>query len=169
MTFTPDYDQLKLMTKEQVQARIVELNADYHPAESKKDLIGRLLQLQGTAQPIDKIRKALEEHGIGEDGVSQSVNIPKTVKRMTVEEMKKAMKPFIEKGMKFRVSKDLMTWEMQFVCDQLEQGGRILKANRLESGNTMMPLSVFVSRAVTITTFNTYRKKNIMHFCIFFF
>ena len=160
MSFTPDYQQLKLMSKSQVQARVVELGADYHPAESKTDLIARLLQLQGTAQPIDKIRKELEANGVGEDGAS-TVAIPKQRQRLTIEQMKTAMKKYIDKGMKFRVTKDGENWEMYFVCDQLEQGGKILKAQRRDSGNTMIPLNVLIRAAETITTFNTYKKRDI--------
>jgi hypothetical protein len=156
-----DFDQLKLMSKAQVQSQIVAAGGDYHQAESKTDLIGRLLQLQGTAQPIDKIKKELKAHGIGEDG-EDTTPIPIQKKRLTPEQMKKAMAKFIAKGLEFRVSKDGEQWKMRFICDQLMQNGKVVKAKRLDSGNTMIPLQVLINAATIITTVSkiTIKKKD---------
>lgn len=152
-----DYEQLGQMSKPQLQAEIVKLGADYHPSETQLDLTARLLQLQGTAQPIDKIRKDLQERGIGAE-VRTDV-IPRLNKRLTADEMRKAAKKYVDKGMRLILSKDGQFWEIRFECEQPKQGGGIVMARRKDSGNTMIPLNVFKNACETITTFTALKKK----------
>lgn len=157
-----DYEQLAVLTKPQIQAQIVALGADYHVMESKRDLIGRLLQLQGTAQPIDKIRKELAAHGIGEDGEkSLPMKMPQHNHRLTEDEIRKALAKFIAKGLEVRISKDGENWMMRLKCEQATQDGKIYKATRIDSGNTMIPIRAIMRAAETITTVSTVRRKQV--------
>lgn len=153
-----DYEQLGSMSKAQIQDQIVKLGADYHPSESKVDLTARLLQLQGTAQPIDKLRKELQQHGIGEDGLKTDA-IPLQKKRLTPAEMKKAAEKYVAKGMKLLIAKNGETWEIRFNCEGFTQGGKIVMTRRKDSGNTMIPLSVFQRACETITTYTKPKRK----------
>lgn len=154
-----DYEQLGVMSKEQVQAEIVKLGADYHPAETKQDLMARLLQLQGVAQPIDKIRKDLQEHGIGGEGARTDV-IPRLNKRLTPAELKKAAEKYVAKGMKLLIAKNGETWEIRFNCEGFTQGGKIVMTKRKDSGNTMIPIGVFSRACEAITTYTKPKRKD---------
>lgn len=145
------------MTKPQIQAKIVELKADYHQAETKTDLIARMLQLQGTAQPIDKIRRDLAKHGIGDDAATAA--IPQQSKRLTRAEMTKAMEKYVAKGMRFYISKDGEQWGMKFKCEQPKQGGGMVEAERTDTGNTMIPLTVLKRCAEVLTTVSLIKRK----------
>ena len=155
-----DFEQLRNTSIDEVRAKIVSLGADYHPAEKKPDLMARLLQLQGTAQPIDKIKKQLAENGISEDGAKITDTIPKLNHRLTPEELKKAAQKFIAKGMQLLISKDGITWEIRHEGEQLFANNRIVKAKRKDSGNTMIPLSVFVGKCRDLTTWAEIRRKD---------
>lgn len=148
----PDFEQVATMPKAEIQAAIVALGADYHEAESKADLGARLLQLQGTAQPADKLKKKLQEHGISEDG-SQAAPVKKLNARLTVEQMRKAAQKYIDKGMKLLISKDGTIWEIRFECPVLRQDGKIVTGKRKDSGNTMIPLVTFARACEMITTY----------------
>lgn len=154
-----DFEQLAAMPKAQIQAEIVKLGADYHPAETKPDLAARLMQLQGTAQPIDKLRKEMAAHGVGEDGLKTDA-IPIQTARLTKEQILKAIDKYIKKGLEFRVSKDGSQWAMRFKCEQARQDGKVVQATRVDTGNTMIPLGVVVRCAESITTYTPIKKKD---------
>lgn len=154
-----NFEQLRALTKPQIQQQIRSLGADFHPSESRQDLLGRLLQLQGTAQPIDKIKQQLKEAGIGEDGEVRTDTIPKQSKRLTASEMKKAAAKYVENGMQLLLSKDGQLWEIRFKCEQLRQDGKVVIAKRKDSGNTMIPLSVFKNACELLTTFQKIKRK----------
>lgn len=146
-----DFDQLKALSLDQVRAKIVEHKADWHPTEKKIDLIGRLVQLQGTAQPIDKIKKELANNGVGGDEAATDT-VQKQSKRLTKAQIDKALAKFVAKGLEYRVSKDGTQWMMRFKTTQPLATGKIVNAVRRDSGNTMMPLSVLVNAASSLTT-----------------
>lgn len=152
----PDYVQLSTMSIDQVRAEIVKIGADYNVAEKKPDLMARLLQLQGTAQPIDKIKRELQAHGIGDDAKTDAV--PTLGKRLTPEQLRKIAIPFVAKGMKLLISKDGQLWEIRFQCEQPKQGGGTVMAKRKDSGNTMIPANVFKSACDTLTTYSKIKR-----------
>jgi len=154
-----DFEQLRNVSLSEVQQKIIALGADYSPVETKTDLMARLLQLQGTQQPIDQLRKQLAEAGIGEDGIKATDLIPKLKQRLTPAQLKKIAEKYVAKGMKLLISKDGQLWEIRFECEQLTQNGRIVKAKRKDSGNTMIPANVFKTACETITTFAPIKRK----------
>ena len=156
---TPDFEQVAQMSKSEIQSAIVGLGADYHAAESKADLGARLLQLQGVAQPSDKLKKQLNEHGMQDDNSQAVPSIKKINKRLTVEEMTKAAKKYIDKGMKLLISKDGTIWEIRFECPVLRQDGKIVTGKRKDSGNTLIPLFIFQRACETITTYQKIKSK----------
>lgn len=134
-----DVETIKKLSTDQLRSRITDLGADWNPAEKKIDLATRLVQLQGTPDVADKIRKQLADAGFAKEDRP----IYKPQARMTKEQMSKIVKPYVEQGVQFKVSKDGETWAMRFDTGRVEKyDGESFPVISRDSGSTTIPPKV---------------------------
>jgi hypothetical protein len=147
-----DLDQLRLITKPELQAKIVELGADYHVSETKQDLMVRYLQLSGTAQPAETLKKTLNEAGIGAEDGAKRLPVKMVLPRITEADIRQHLKKYIDKGLKIRLTDNGDSWEMRYTTTQKTADNKSVLAKRVDSGTTMMSMDVLKRCAEIITT-----------------
>ena len=139
-----DADTLAKLTQDQVRGRIVELGADWHPAESKKDLMVRLAQLEGSPDVANKIRQQMADAGFAK----QDVPVYKKTPQLSKAEIKKLMEPYVAKGLEIKVSPDGTAWAMRFDTGRtIKYGHEINPVVSRDSGSTTIPPMVLVQCA----------------------
>lgn len=139
-----DPDTLAKQSTDQIRGRIVELGADWHPAESKKDLMVRLAQLEGSPDVADKIRKQLSETGFAKEDRP----VYKATPAITAANAKKLLAPYLAKGLEFKISPDGTTWMMRFDTGrQIKYGHEINPIISRDSGSMTIPPQVLVQCA----------------------
>jgi len=139
-----DAEAIAKQTTEQIRSRIVELGADWHPAEKKADLMVRLAQLEGSPDVADKIRKQLADAGFAKDDRP----VYKPTQQLSKAEIKKLLAPYVEKGLEYKVSPDGTTWMMRFDTGRvIKYGHEINPIVSRDSGSTTIPAKVLVQCA----------------------
>lgn len=139
-----DAETLKTQSTDQIRSRIVELGADWHPAEKKSDLMVRLAQLEGSPDVADKIRKQLVESGFDKENRP----VYKPTAQLSKAEIKKLLAPYVEKGLEVKISPDGNTWMMRFDTGRVMKYGQ--ETNPIvsrDSGSTTVPPKVLVQCA----------------------
>ena len=139
-----DAETLQTRTVQEIRSRIVELGADWHPAEKKADLMVRLAQLEGSPDVADKIRKQLADAGFSKEDHPAY----KPTKKLSEAEIKKLLAPYVEKGLEYKVSPDGESWMMRFDTGRsIKYGQEINAIVSRDSGSTTVPPSVLIQCA----------------------
>lgn len=142
-----DADTIAKQTTEQIRSRIVELGADWHQAESKKDLMVRLAQLEGSPDVANKIRQQMADAGFAK----QDVPVYKKTPQLSKSEIKKLLAPYVDKGLEYKVSPDGNTWMMRFDTGRtIKYGHEINPIVSRDSGSTTVPPMVLAQCAALL-------------------
>lgn len=139
-----DVDTLAKQSTAEIRSRIVELGADWNPAEKKADLMVRLAQLEGSPDVADKIRKQLADAGFSKEDRP----VYKKTPQLTKPEIKKLLAPYVAKGLEYKVSPDGNTWMMRFDTGRtIKYGHEINPVVSRDSGSTTIPPAVLIQCA----------------------
>ena len=139
-----DPDTLAKQSTDQIRGRIVELGADWHQAESKKDLMVRLAQLEGSPDVANKIRQQMADAGFAK----QDVPVYKKTPQLDKATIKKLLAPYVEKGLEVKISPDGTAWAMRFDTGRtIKYGHEINPIVSRDSGSTTIPPMVLVQCA----------------------
>lgn len=135
-----DPETMQKQPLETIRRRIVEVGGDWNPAESKKDLMVRLAQLEGSPDVAEKIKKQMSDAGFSKE----ERPIYSKQEKLNKAQMDKIMKPYVSQGLEFVVSKDGETWAMRFDTGRKHDKQPVIVR---DSGSTTVPVKVLAQCA----------------------
>jgi hypothetical protein len=121
----PTEQILNEQTIDQLRLLLVERGGSWAKGESKTTLVNRIIELGVAVQPNEKTIAPAAQKEAKKEPVVQPT--------MTIEEAKKAVKPWLERGVTIKFSPDKTLWLLEF-----SQG----KVSRTDSGNMAIPPAV---------------------------
>lgn len=143
-TIILDPEQMQKQTIHEIRRSIVEMGADWNQAETKKDLLIRQAQLQGSPDVAEKIKKQLADTGFAKE--AKPVYAP--TQQLTKADIKKLLEPYIAKGLEYKLSPDGKEWAMRFDTGRsIKYGNEINAIVSRDSGSTTIPPMVLVQCA----------------------